>query len=139
MPREGLTSDLALADPTVATELAATQTAGLGETSLFDDEAIADECAGRTERFARRIQVTLAPGCTPRNATGSPAPGVRPGEVVTVGPADGRASLERALHRSQASISEMLWSPLTVPMVLVVRTWEGFDVDQVRRGCGWTS
>lgn len=134
MPKDGLQIDVPASDPDQVLELASVQTQALRDTSLFDDPTATAEIATRAERFARAVTASLAPGCHPLGPEGIPVPGLRPGATFVVGPADGRGVIEGALARSQSGISEQYWTRSAAPMVIFVRTWEGYSLDQLRRG-----
>jgi hypothetical protein len=135
-PADGWQHDVPCADAARVIAAVATATEAPEGGSLFDDHEASAEAVRRLQDFGPRAAAALAPGCTPRTPHGDPAPGVRPGETFTVAPLDAKVALDESLSHLPMVLSARLWADLGSPMVLIVRTWEGYDLASITRGCG---
>jgi hypothetical protein len=135
-PEGGLVRDVPCADVDAVIGVVNAALISVSPGSLFDDPTAAAEATSALTAFGTRAASVLAPGCTPRNAHGDPASGRRSGELFTVAPASAGAALAEPLTRLAVRVEHALWGTLEVPQVLLVRTWEGFTVDEIARGSG---
>ncbi len=136
-PADGLAADVPGADLDAVLDASGEQMELLNRRSLFDDEEASREAANNAAEFARRVMSSLAPGCTPRTPYGDAAPGVRSGELLTVGPVMARHALEEALLAADVHLGARLWAEeLEAPRLIFVRTWEGHTTAEVCRGAG---
>ena len=134
-PASGLLVDVPCGDPDQLRELGRQQAAPLAARNLFQEPFAARAAAGTVAEFSANAPLALSEPCVPRDEHGDPVRGVRPGEMFAVAPLHGRGPLEDAFESCPVSLT-VLWTPSRVERVLLVRTWEGFQLDDLVRGLG---
>ena len=134
-PAAGLLVDVPCGDPDHLRELGRQQTAPLTGRNLFQEPFASQAAAGTVAAFSANAPLALSEPCAPQDENGDPVRGVRPGEMFAVAPLHGRGPLEDAFEACPVTLA-VLWTPSRVERVILVRTWEGFRLDELSRGLG---
>jgi hypothetical protein len=131
----GISEDVPCADAARIEQLCAWQIRPLQELSVLSDAQMLEASAGKLRVFVGQVAETLAPICQPRDAHGDPARGVRLAALFAVAPQIGRGNFDAVLRSSQRSIP-VLWARSQAARVLLIRTWEGYRLEDIARGSG---
>jgi hypothetical protein len=100
---------------------------------VLDDPEVLREASRTLDAFLPRVESALAAPCVPRDPHGSPTHGLRPGETLVVAPLLARDAFI-ALRERRGARASVLWSASRAARVLLLRTWEGFRLEDIARG-----
>ncbi|MBI5532512.1 MAG: hypothetical protein HY898_07345 [Deltaproteobacteria bacterium] len=131
----GIAEDVPCADPGRMDKLCSWQVDPLEEVSVLGDAQMLEAASVKLRGFVGQVAEALAPICQPRDLHGDPARGIRLASLFAVAPQIARGSFDAVFRSSERNIS-VLWTRSQAARVLLIRTWEGYRLDDIARGSG---
>ncbi|MFT7519198.1 MAG: hypothetical protein ACI9MC_001338 [Kiritimatiellia bacterium] len=132
-PAGGLVHDLPGADEQAVRTVSDAEIAALGADVLLRGDAVAPLLEQRLHTFFRKLGGGLAWGVVPRDQHGDPLSTVLIHPQLCVAPIELRPILE-PLVQSRPDQLETAWGSTDAPWVVVLATWDGLDMNAIRRG-----